>query len=153
MRAVRAGVGAGAVGTAVMTLTTRLETALRAPTDHPVDYDVSDHVVTAAATVLRHRPTSATQRRALFLLVHWGYGSLVGVGYEALRARCGPVRATLVFYAGCQAMAWTLFPVLGGTPPPWRWRRDVLVSSLAQHLVYAAAVSVADTAIRERAGT
>jgi hypothetical protein len=30
-----------------------------------------------------------------------------------------------------------MFPVLGDTPPPWRWRNDVIVTSVFQHLVYA----------------
>ncbi len=108
----------------------------------PVDYDASTHVVRAASTLLHIDPSTDHQRRALFLLVHWGYGSAVGVSYPFVRSRVNnEALAAAIFYGGCQSMAFVLFPVLGGTPPPWRWRRDMLVSSLAQHAVYAAAVA------------
>ena len=51
------------------------------------------------------------------------------------------VRAGALFYAGCQTMAMTLFPTLGGTPPPWRWSGRILTSSLVQHAVYATVVA------------
>ncbi|HEY2279392.1 MAG TPA: hypothetical protein VGI00_13620, partial [Streptosporangiaceae bacterium] len=39
-------------------------------------------------------------------------------------------------------MACAMFPVLGDTPPPWRWRNDVIVTSAFQHLVYAGTTTV-----------
>jgi len=146
--AARAGVRgalAGLVGTTVMTATLSAEQRLRRRRAGPVDYDASPHVITAAATVLRWQPRTDRQRHALFLLVHWGYGSAVGAGYEVLR-RVLPSRraAAVAFYAGCQSMAMTLFPTVGGTPPPWRWRPSLLASSLAQHAIYAATVAAVD---------
>lgn len=64
--------------------------------------------------------------------------------FRGLRTR---TRATVVFYLLCQAMAMTLFPTLGGTPPPWRWRPSILISSLAQHAVYAIGVCSAQRAL------
>src|SRR5690242_2284165 len=90
------GFAAGLAGTAAMTATLKLEQRVRdrtspestvhtgGPTDDPVDYDASEHVVTAAAAVLRHRPQTQRANRELYLLVHWGYGSAVGIGYIAL---------------------------------------------------------------------
>lgn len=161
------GFGAGLAGTAAMTFTLKLEQLVRdrtcrdatvntgGPSDEPVDYDASEHVVTAAAAVLRHRPQTRRGNRALFLLVHWGYGSAVGIGYLALLSQIrrngtdedARIRATTLFYLLCQSMAMTLFPTLGGTPPPWRWHRRILISSLAQHAVYAATVAAVATAI------
>jgi len=141
------GLAAGLAGTAAMTAGLKLEQALRQHADGPVDYDASQHVVTAAATLLRDNPRSPLARKGLYWLVHWGYGSAVGIGFTLLRRvnRGGEdrrdVAATGQFYAGCQAMALTLFPTLGGTPPPWRWRKDMLVSSLAQHALYAVTVA------------
>jgi hypothetical protein len=136
------GTAAGLAGTTMMTATLALEQRVRRGAPGPVDYDASPHVVTAAAAVLHRQPRTAAGRRALFLLVHWGYGSAVGIGYDLLRRRVSDPRlAAALFYAGCQAMAMTLFPTLGGTPPPWRWRRSILVSSLAQHAIYAATVA------------
>lgn len=136
------GLLAGLVGTTCMSTTLWLERRARLTMTGPVDYDASPHVVTAASAVLRWQPATDRQRRGLFLLVHWGYGSAVGMGYPALRRYLGSdAAATVAFYAGCQSMAMTLFPTLGGTPPPWRWRKGLLASSLAQHAVYALAVA------------
>jgi hypothetical protein len=139
------GVACGLAGTTTMTISLKLEQLARRRSPGPVDYDASDHVVTAAAAAVRYQPRTRAGRSALFLLVHWGYGSAVAAVFPALRhgLRSRP-KAAVVFYVGCQAMAMTLFPTLGGTPPPWRWRRSVLVSSLAQHALYAATVCAAD---------
>jgi hypothetical protein len=118
------------------------ETALRSRADRPVDYDASEHVVIAACRLLGRRPPDSDRaKRLIFAGVHWGYGSAVALGYEPLRrvARTD-VRAGAAFYAGCQGMAFVLFPVLGNTPPPWRWKRDMLLSSLAVHALYAGTV-------------
>jgi hypothetical protein len=139
---------AGLVGTTVMTATLAAEKRLRRNAPGIVDYDASPHVVTAASAAMRWQPQGHRQRTALFLAVHWGYGSAVGIGYELLRRIARDERsATAMFYGGCQAMAMTLFPTLGGTPPPWRWKPSVLVSSLLQHAGYAISVAAADHAL------
>src|SRR5579875_2169371 len=108
---------AGLAGTTVMTATLTGEQRLRRRAPGPVDYDASPHVIVAASTVLHWQPRTPAQRRALFLVVHWGYGSAVGVGYEALRRLLPDRRAAGIgFYCGCQLMAMTLFPTVGGTP-------------------------------------
>jgi len=110
-------------------------------------------VVTAAATVLGVDEGGPLRRDALFLATHWGYGSAMAVGLETVRrvvpGAPAPVQAG-VFGLGCQALAFTLFPTVGATPPPWRWRRDVLVTSVGQHLVYIATVAVVAAALRSR---
>jgi hypothetical protein len=35
-------------------------------------------------------------------------------------------------------------PLLGRTPPPWRWRPSVLVTCLSTHVAYVVAVGVVD---------
>lgn len=143
-RVLAPGLVAGFVGTSLMTATLWAERQLRSSHRGPVDYDASPHVITAVAHVLHVQPRSQTQRQWLFALAHWGYGSSVGLGYPPVRRLLGDdARATAVYYVGCQAMACTLFPVLGDTPPPWRWQRDLMISSLLQHMVYAAAVATA----------
>lgn len=144
------GVACGLVGTSVMTATLKLEQRARRRSRGPVDYDASGHLITAASTVLRFEPRGLAGRTALFLLVHWGYGSAVAGVYPALRSHLPRSAALALFYAGCQAMAMTLFPALGGTPPPWRWRRSMLISSVAQHAVYAVAVDATDRTLRAR---
>lgn len=144
------GVAGGLAGTTVMTATLKLEQLLVGDGHTPVDYDASDHVVIAAGTVLHYRPQTRAASKALFLVVHWGYGSAVGIGYPALARVLGPRRAAAAFYLACQAMAMTLFPTVGGTPPPWRWHRRILVSSLVQHAIYAAVVAAAVQALSAR---
>jgi hypothetical protein len=142
---------AGFAGTAVMTAGLAAEKRLRRNAPGIVDYDASPHVVTAASAALRWQPRGHRQRTALFLAVHWGYGSAVGVGYELIRRITPDERtATALFYGGCQAMAMTLFPTLGGTPPPWRWKPSLLVSSLLQHAGYAITVAATDHALHAR---
>ncbi len=144
------GLFAGLVGTTAMTLTTMLEQRLRPRLDHPVDYDASNAPVTAAALVLGVQPHTKAQRRLLFLLVHWGYGSLMGTGQVLLRRKLPGSEATAVYLVGVQGMAFVLLPLLGGTPPPWRWRPDMFVTSLGQHAVYAVATGVAAGSGRRR---
>ncbi len=44
----------------------------------------------------------------------------------------------------------TLFPLLGRTPPPWRWPPDVLATSVGTHVAYVTAVAVVDDDLRHR---
>lgn len=140
----------GVAGTAVMTASLAAETALRHESDGPVDYDASEHVVIAACRVVGRRPPpSVRARRRIFNAVHWGYGSAVAVAYVPLRRATGnDAAAGALFYTGCQTMALVLFPTLGGTPPPWRWKREVLFSSFAVHALYVATVVVVSRAGR-----
>jgi hypothetical protein len=41
----------------------------------------------------------------------------------------------------------SLFPLLGKTPPPWRWPRDVLATSLGTHAAYVAGVALTNAAL------
>jgi uncharacterized membrane protein YagU involved in acid resistance len=44
----------------------------------------------------------------------------------------------------------TLFPLLGRTPPPWRWPADVLATSFGTHVAYVAGVAAIDDAVARR---
>jgi uncharacterized membrane protein YagU involved in acid resistance len=132
-----------------MTISIAAQTRLRPDVDGPIDYDASDHVVVAAAKVLRWDPSTPAGRKLLFNLVHWGYGSLVALEYERFRRVFGSdAKAAVAFYGACQAMALTLFPVLGDTPPPWQWKRGLLVSSFVQHALYVTTVAGVSGAFR-----
>lgn len=150
LRELATGLASGVAGTTAMTTTTWVQSQLRHVEDIPVDYDATSHVVTAVARVLHHRPRSRREATGEFLLAHWGYGSAVAIGHRLLLRRLSRPRAAAVFFVGCQSMAFVLLPVLGETPPPWRWRRDVLASSLAHHAVYAVAVGLADRELARR---
>ena len=74
-------VAGGVVGTAAMTASIAVQKRLR-PDTEMLDYDASDHVVVAAAKVVRWDPQTPAGRRVLFNVVHWGYGSSVALEYE-----------------------------------------------------------------------
>ncbi len=115
----------------------------------PVDYDVSGHVVTAAARVLHIEVRSRRQARLLFLVTHFGYGSAFGVVGEALAAAGLPRRTRVLVFAGAaEGLACTLFPLLGDAPAPWAWPTEALVASVVEHVVYAAVAVVAGDELR-----
>jgi hypothetical protein len=136
------GVVAGAVGTAAMSASEWTHVCAHRrwwpEAEEPIDYDVSDHVVTAAAKVLPFRIRTDGQARLLFVLVHVGYGSAFGTLTEVLgRTRLSPRAQAGIFWASTEMFAFSLFPLLGETPPPWRWRAEPLVACVLQHAVYA----------------
>jgi hypothetical protein len=139
-----AALAGGLAGTTAMTVTLIAESRLRHDARSAVDYDASGHVVTAACRLVgRKPPASERAQKQVFNLVHWGYGSAVAVSYELLlRKTPNQACAVGVFYAGAQSMAFVLFPAAGGTPPPWRWERALLESSLGAHAIYAVTVAV-----------
>lgn len=149
------GVLAGAAGTVVMSCTEWLHVrahrrgmlqAASVEESEPADFDVSGHVVTAAARVLRVEVRTRRQAQALFLLTHFGYGSAFGTAGELLRRTDLSRRARIAAFASiAEAWACTLFPLLGDTPPPWRWPTEALIASVVEHAIYAGvAVSVGD---------
>lgn len=134
-----------------MSASIAIQRRVRTSDDGLIDYDASDHVVVAASKFIRWDPSTENGRRAFFYLVHFGYGSIVALEYERLRRELGSEpRAMAAFFAACQTMALTVFPLLGDTPAPWRWRRDLLVTSVAQHALYASTVAATSHVFRVR---
>ena len=134
------GLIAGVAGTTAMTAGYALERTVRRSVEGPLDYDDSNVPAFAAARVIDWVAPSVRPSRALGLLVHWGYGSLVGVAAVPLVRRTGTPAAIAGYWAGITVMAGSLFPTLGQTPPPWRWPRDMIATSMGQHLIYAGVV-------------
>ncbi len=135
------GVVAGAAGTAVMGLCEYAHVRLRRPASAPIDYDVSGHVPLAAARVLRLRLRTDEESGVLFLVTQAGYGSAFGI-VAALLGVSGltPRRQAILFFALTESLALSVFPTLGDTPPPWRWRAEPLLTSVVQHAIYAGVV-------------
>jgi uncharacterized membrane protein YagU involved in acid resistance len=52
--------------------------------------------------------------------------------------------ATVVFGLTLIALTFTMFPLLGRTPPPWRWPRSYVVSELLTHGAYVGTVALVD---------
>src|SRR4051794_17672312 len=57
---------------------------------------------------------------------------IVGTGAGGTRVlrRLGEPRATLGFFATLMTATLSLFPILGRTPPPWRWPKDVMATAV-----------------------
>jgi hypothetical protein len=150
----RNGIIAGLVATTTMNASYWAERRIRRNVDGPLDYDDSNVPALVAAKLLRpvvrNTELSDDGSRWLGLAVHWGYGSLFGLGAVPLVRRFGPVGGTAAYWSGMMAMACAMFPILGDTPPPWRWRNDVIVTSAVQHVVYAATATTVLTWLTRR---
>jgi hypothetical protein len=142
-----AGVIAGAAGTAAMTFAYKMEHVARPDVRGALDYDDSLVPGQIVATVL-HLP-SVTERgeQELGTMLRWGYGSAFGMMHGFLRRRVGEPWASAIFGGMLMTATFSLFPLLGRTPPPWRWKRDVLATSLGTHAAYVAGVALTNAAL------
>jgi hypothetical protein len=140
---------AGSAGTATMTATYASERRIRGTRKPgPLDYD--DGLVPGQIVAgIMHLPhVTDTEENDLGLALRWSYGSAFGLWHGVLRRRLPEPWAALAFGATLMTATLTLFPVLGKTPPPWRWPADVLATSVGTHAAYVAAVAIADDAAR-----
>jgi hypothetical protein len=140
---------AGSAGTATMTAAYEAERRERgASRPGPLDYD--DGLVPGQIVAgIMHLPhVTDTEERDLGLALRWSYGSAFGLWHGVLRRRLPEPWAAAAFGATLMTATFTLFPLLGKTPPPWRWPMDVLATSLGTHAAYVTAVALVDDAAR-----
>ncbi len=142
---------AGTSGTAMMTLAYAAERRLRARAKGPLDYDDSLVPGRIVASVMHLPQVTGREEHELGLALRWTYGSAFGLLHGALRRAVGEPWASFGFGATLMSATFTMFPLLGRTPPPWRWGADVIATSLATHATYVAGVAAADDGIRRRA--
>ena len=122
------GVLAGAAGTACLTLAYETERRLRPGVQGQLDYDDSLVPGKIVASVL-HLPSVTERGEAdLGTLLRWGYGSAFGIAHVALRRVLSEPYASLVFGGILMSATFSLFPLMGRTPPPsdgrpTSWRR------------------------------
>ena len=135
---------AGAAGTAAMTLAYAAEHRLRPKVQGALDYDDSLIPGKIVANVLRLGDVTDKEDAELKAALKWGYGSAFGLWHGTLRRFLPEPWASAVFGATLMSATFTLFPVLGRTPPPWRWDPDVLATSVATHVAYVVAVALVD---------
>src|SRR5436190_968084 len=140
---------AGTAGTATMTLAYAAERRVRRARG-PLDYDDSLVPGQIVASIMHLPHVTAREDHELGLILRWSYGSAFGLMHGALRRRLGEPWASALFGGTLMTATVTLFPLLGRTPPAWRWPADVLVTSLGTHAAYVTAVAVADDAVRRR---
>jgi hypothetical protein len=135
---------AGAAGTATMTAAYALERRLRARAKGPLDYDDSLVPGRIVASIMHLPQVTDREDEELGLMLRWGYGSAFGVLHGLLRRRLTEPWAAALFGATLMTATLSLFPLLGRTPPPWRWSRPFLATSFATHAAYVAAVAIVD---------
>jgi hypothetical protein len=137
---------AGAAGTTAMSLAYGSERRLRHATTQ-LDYDDSLVPGQIVAGVL-HLPNVTDRGDAeLGAALRWGYGSAFGIWHGTLRKGMPEPWAALVFGATLMTATFTLFPLLGKTPPPWKWPPDVLATAIGTHAAYVLAVAAVDDAL------
>ena len=132
---------AGAAGTAALTLAYAVEHRLRPKVKGPLDYDDSIVPGQIVASIMHLPHVTAREDDELGLALRWSYGSAFGLWHGLLRRRLGEPRASAVFGATLMTATLTLFPVLGRTPPPWRWPRSVIATAFGTHAAYVGGVA------------
>lgn len=136
---------AGAAGTAAMSLAYGTERRLRNATSS-LDYDDSLVPGEIVASVLRLPDVTGREEAELGMALRWGYGSAFGMWHGVLRRVLPEPWAALVFGGTLMSATLILFPVLGRTPPPWRWPPSVIATSFGTHAAYVATVALVDDA-------
>jgi hypothetical protein len=110
----------------------------------PLDYDDSLVPGQIVASVLHLPHVTGREERDLGLILRWSYGSMFGLLHGVLRRRFGDPVASAIFGGTLMSATLSLFPMLGRTPPPWRWPPDVMATSIGTHVAYVLAVATAD---------
>jgi len=141
---------AGAAGTAALSLAYAGERRLRPGHRGPLDYDDSLVPGRIVANIVHLPHVTGREEEDLGLMLRWGYGSAFGIWHGLLRRRIREPWAAAAFGTTLMTATFTLFPLLGRTPPPWRWHRDVLATSVGTHLAYVTALATVDDRFRRR---
>jgi hypothetical protein len=141
---------AGAAGTATMTLAYAAERRARPAAGGPLDYDDSLVPGRIVAGIMHLGHVTDREDRDLGLLLRWGYGSAFGLAHGLLHRRVREPWAAAAHGGMLMTATLTLFPVLGRTPPPWRWGPAVLATSVGTHVAYVLAVAVSDDVMLRR---
>jgi len=139
---------AGTAGTATMTCAYAAEHRLRPRVRGALDYDDGLVPGRIVASVMHLPHVTDREDRELGLILRWTYGSAFGLLHGVLRRTVREPWASAVFGGTLMSATLTLFPLLGRTPPPWRWAPDVLLTSAGTHAAYVAAVALVDDGLR-----
>jgi hypothetical protein len=139
---------AGTAATATMTLAYATERRLRPNERGPLDYDDSLVPGEIVANIMHLPHVTAKEENELGMGLRWSYGSAFGLWHGYLYRKVGEPWASVLF--GCTLMSATLslFPLLGRTPPPWRWPPDVMATSVGTHVAYVGGAAAADAMMR-----
>jgi hypothetical protein len=140
---------AGTAGTAAMTLAYDTERRLRPSHRGPLDYDDSLVPGKIVASIMHLGRVTDREDDELGLALRWSYGSAFGIWHGLLRRRLKEPWASLIFGATLMTATFSLFPLLGRTPPPQEWPPDVMATSIGTHVAYVVAVASVDDLLRD----
>jgi hypothetical protein len=138
---------AGAAGTATLTLAYAAERRVR-HRPGPLDYDDSLVPGQIVASVMHLPHVTAREDHELGLALRWSYGSAFGLWHGMLHRRLREPWASAAFGSTLMSATLSLFPLLGHTPAPWRWPRDVMATSVGTHVAYVVAVATVNRGLR-----
>jgi hypothetical protein len=138
---------AGTAGTTALTVAYDIERRLRRRRG-PLDYDDSLVPGQIVASIMHLGHATAREDEELGMILRWSYGSAFGLWHGVLHRRIAEPGASAIFGATLMSATLSLFPLLGRTPPPWRWPADVMATSVATHVAYVAAVATVDDLVR-----
>lgn len=113
-----------------------------------LDYDDSVVPGRIVASLLKLPTPTDREAGAITLALRWSYGSAFGIAHVLLRNRIREPYASLIFGSTLMTVTSVAFPLLGNTPPPWQWSRDVQVSAVGSHTLYIVTASVLDNVLR-----
>jgi hypothetical protein len=143
---------AGSAGTLALTLAYATERRVRRGHRGQLDYDDSLVPGQIVASIMHLPHVTDREENELGLALRWGYGSVFGIWHGLLHRRFSEPLASTLFGATLMSATLTLFPLLGRTPPPWRWPKDVMATSIGTHVAYVVAVAVVDDQLGKLAG-
>jgi hypothetical protein len=141
-------VAAGTAGTTALTLFYDIERRVRRRHRGPLDYDDSLVPGKIVASIMHLPAATGREDWDLGMALRWSYGSAFGLWHGILRRRLGEPWASALFGATLMSATFSLFPLLGRTPPPWCWPPDVMATCVASHAAYVAAVAAVDDRVR-----
>jgi len=139
---------AGAAGTAALTLSYSAQRRLRPGHHGPFDYDDSLVPGQIVAAMVRLPQMTSREYQQLGTALRWSYGPAFGLTHGLLRRWIREPVASAIFGTALIGATFSLFPLLGHTPPPWRWPTDVIASCLGTHAAYVLAVANVDDGLR-----
>jgi hypothetical protein len=139
---------AGTAGTVALTLSYAAERRLRPHHRGPLDYDDSPVPGQIVASLMGLPQVTAGEVEQLGTALRWSYGSAFGLAHGLLRRRIREPVASAIFGGTLIGATFSLFPLLGHTPPPWRWPADVIATSLGTHAAYVFTVARFDDGLR-----
>jgi hypothetical protein len=138
------GVLGGTAGTATMTLAYETERRLRHNHRGQLDYDDSLVPGKIVVSIMHLGKVTDKEDNEIGLALRWSYGSVFGLWHALLHRRLREPWATAIFGGTLMSATLSLFPLLGRTPPPWRWPADVMATAIATHAEYVVAAATVD---------